>query len=1633
MRLAIFPKSLSLLAALLSTRVPSTWAVDSPSSYGIGDCLMENCLPSQSGYLEGYNFDPAIVGGPTFGQVWNAQPSQGDQILAQPITYTPSGGSQSVIVASEKNIVSVLDAATGAIRKQRTVNSPFAAVDTKCADLTPNIGITGTPVLDPSSNTLYFWSKTYADGTTSGLDNGRYRFYGVDPVTLQDRFPPVDLQGTQAGNRPDQYFEGGKNLQRTGLLLANGIVYAGFGGHCDNFNYTGWIVGMDASSGKYVTSFSTQSGPYGKTGSGVWQAGGGLSYDGTNMWFVTGNGFGEELGNLPRLGRNPPGALAMSVVKMQLGNLTAVDFFAPSDYRAIDAADQDFGSSGVAFLPKGFSAGNVGRIAIANGKNAKAYIMNADNLGGYKTGNGGGDGNLQTIPLGGQSFSTAGAYPLEGGYVYISSTGQPTLALKFGTDASGNPNFAQVGQTEDASTNIRGVGHTTTTSNNGQAGTGLLWVTDTQNGNLRAYRAIPAADGLLHRIFAGNIPAGGAKYQRPVPGNGRMFIVSTQGYVAAFGAPINLPLNCTSSVNFGTVTIGNSSTLPVTCQAVINTQVSSVKISDAVFKTTTIPTTPLMANQAFAFNVTWTPTAAGVVAGTVTFNTTNSANGYVNTVPVILRGNAVTSGPSFAVTPNNVAFGGLVPGAADSIGGLNKSISLSNVGQQPLTITSWDFDETYGEVDDDDDNNTPAPAGDVDGEMDKKTTTGNFTLYAMPSAIANQSSTALVINFNPTVKGSFTASLKIFTTGGNQTVVITGSAAGAAVFTYSTDQYDGTVLKNVPYMDYGNSLAGSISVQSLHVTNDGESALIISKSKPPTSDFFHATNPTGDLTEGEALEPGETESAAVQLSSPVSQVNVAPYNVSSAWVLNGNDPNFGVHFVNMSARIVSRQVGPLNATTFPGDVNGTARYQYLGCFANKANGGTLPTQLTPSNKNTFENGQCQTLAMGQGNSVNFVGTMYAQECWAGASVPDPKLKVSDEMCTYPCVGDSTQYCGASGYLNIFYDSTTYNAATGTFAPGAYTGPQTAPSSGNYQFVDCVSDAQQNRSLSGAAYTSSTAMSVDSCVSFCSQRGFSLAGVEYAQECYCGNALGAAAQFNQTGCSMTCKGNRNQYCGGPSRLNLYALNGNVNGGVPPPASTTTTASAFSTSTASGSSSSSSTASSTSSAAAPTSTVPSNTAYKGCYSDSTVRRALPFSAKGGTVQACRSACTSAGYSIAGLEYYGECWCGNALAGGSSIQPDTDCNLPCNADSSQICGGSNRLSVYSDAAQVAMVSQPAQVGSWNSLGCYVDSTANRVINDKVPQLGSKTSITSCSQACAGYNFFGVEYGQECYCDQRSCHEHQFHVIRDQHDDELFLDFDRVVYDDIDYNFVFKLYFFYYFEHHDQQRVVHNFILQHHVFKHHVFEHHVFEHHVFEHHVVDNVFCCLFGHFIRQHDNLELEQQQQHEHNVECTAVCHASCYGQSGCNMACSGDSKQMCGGSNRINIAQDTQWKQSFFTVNKAALWRFADCYVDSTQSRVLNVTLTPLNATVEGCLGACNAKNLTLCGVEYGGECYGAWQLPSTAQIAPSTGQTNSLGRGCNKPCNGNSTIACGGSSRLNLYTLNATLPFVRPSQLDYLS
>jgi hypothetical protein len=188
----------------------------------------------------------------------------------------------------------------------RQVGTPFLQSDIGCNDIPGTIGITGTPVIDPKTDTAYFFSKTYipnyrASGAT-GVINGVYYFYAVNINTLQEVSGfPVLIDGTIAQNDNAKYFIGGVTLQRPSLLQVGNVVYGAFGGHCDQYNYTGLVVGVDVVKQWVVTEFATNAGPiapqtnvYSQNGggglAGIWMSGMGLASDGNRLFYVTGNG-----------------------------------------------------------------------------------------------------------------------------------------------------------------------------------------------------------------------------------------------------------------------------------------------------------------------------------------------------------------------------------------------------------------------------------------------------------------------------------------------------------------------------------------------------------------------------------------------------------------------------------------------------------------------------------------------------------------------------------------------------------------------------------------------------------------------------------------------------------------------------------------------------------------------------------------------------------------------------------------------------------------------------------------------------------------------------------------------------------------------------------------------------------------------------------------------------------------------------------------------------------------------------------------------------------------------------------------------------------------------------------------------
>lgn len=198
----------------------------------------------------------------------------------------------------------------------------------------------------------------------------------------------------------------------------------------------------------------------------------------------------------------------------------------------------------------------------------------------------------------------------------------------------------------------------------------------------------------------------------------------------------------------------------------------------------------------------------------------------------------------------------------------------------------------------------------------------------------------------------------------------------------------------------------------------------------------------------------------------------------------------------------------------------------------------------------------------------------------------------------------------------------------------------APPAG-WEARGCYTDDTNSRtlySLSNAA----DSMTTESCISFCSSNGYPYAGTEYGRECYCAKNIAASgSQASSSDCSFPCAGNSTEICGGQSRLNVYH-------------NLTDTASAKPPAINAG---------------------PPGWGFLGCYVDSQQSRTLPYGAtvpggfNGMTVAGCTAECTRQGYQYSGVEYSGECYCGNSLPN-SLLAPDgtEGCSRVCNGNTTE-----------------------------------------------------------------------------------------------------------------------------------------------------------------------------------------------------------------------------------------------------------------------------------------------------------------------------------------------------------------------------
>jgi outer membrane protein assembly factor BamB len=283
-------------------------------------------------------------------------------LYAQPLAWRDPNNAQNALVltASESNVVQAFDAQSGKEIWKKSVGQPVPRSALPCGNINP-LGITGTPVIDPATQAIYF------DAAVEESDGPRHEVFGLslkDGSILQGF--PVDVgRALQATGRR---FDPRTQNQRSALTLLDGTLYVAFSGHFgDCGDYHGWVVGVPLRQPGKVMSFATRA-----RGGGIW-APGGLPVVGRDIFFSTGNTFGASSFSDGEAVIRVPADLQRSDSQR--------DFFAPSDWRALDSRDADLGGSNPLPLDVAGQGGNQA-LLLALGKDRKAYLLDRNNLGG---------------------------------------------------------------------------------------------------------------------------------------------------------------------------------------------------------------------------------------------------------------------------------------------------------------------------------------------------------------------------------------------------------------------------------------------------------------------------------------------------------------------------------------------------------------------------------------------------------------------------------------------------------------------------------------------------------------------------------------------------------------------------------------------------------------------------------------------------------------------------------------------------------------------------------------------------------------------------------------------------------------------------------------------------------------------------------------------------------------------------------------------------------------------------------------------------------------------------------------------------------------------------------------------------
>jgi len=547
MQKSILPSLLRLVLALLST-VPLAYGGANVLTYHndngrTGDNLSETILT------------PANVNVSNFGKLF-AYPVDGD-VYAQPLYVSDlslvGGDVRNVVfVATEHNSVFAFDSdptngAAGGLLWQvnlgpstATPNQDFGNRYGGFTEIMPELGITGTPVIDLANRTLY------VDAFTHEGSNYIHRIHALNISTGAERnYSPVVVSATMAGfgagsSNGAMAFNPEQQLQRGALTLADGVVYVPYSGYGDTDPYHGWILGFSAANlqlspdhifnstpNSTVDDFGTNAGE-----GGIWMGGGGVAVDaGGDFYLTIGNGSfnafngqgGTEFGD--------------SFVKLSTTRgLSVADYFTPYNQAYMASNDLDLGSGAVLLLPN--QPGPVPHLMVGAGKPGILYLIDRDmfttNGNHYNTA-GEWDAVRQTIALNGGNFSTPAYF---NGTVYVTPANDTTAAFNISNGMLSLP-ASSIG-----SRTYPFPGATASISANGK-NDGIVWMVERGTpATLVADDANDVATELYNSEQAGSRDqlADGTKFAVPTIANGKVY-VGGRSNLSVFGIlpPTNLP------------------------------------------------------------------------------------------------------------------------------------------------------------------------------------------------------------------------------------------------------------------------------------------------------------------------------------------------------------------------------------------------------------------------------------------------------------------------------------------------------------------------------------------------------------------------------------------------------------------------------------------------------------------------------------------------------------------------------------------------------------------------------------------------------------------------------------------------------------------------------------------------------------------------------------------------------------------------------------------------------------------------------------------------------------------------------------------------------------------------------------